>query len=102
MNRRVASRKLARNCDVCHCGFEKGDVYYRDRRVFIEFGEVVAFERRLCPKCKYKEEDHGKRFEKFKSHCDHPITDVIWTPIYPGEAAMEPDHEECIICGQYL
>jgi hypothetical protein len=55
----------------------------------------------LCFKCEWKHKYHDERFEKRKLICDHPKTEEIWTYML-GEAVMEPDHEECIICQKRL
>lgn len=102
MKRKIASRKLKRECDLCTKSFKKGEVYYRDRNVFEFMGEVMAFEYRICPKCKYKEEDRNRRWEKHKEKCEHPIIDTIWTVIPGEDVVKEPDHDECMICGQWV
>lgn len=102
MKRKVASRKLKRKCFSCGCNFKKGDVYYIERIVYTDFGEIVgADEYTYCAKCKYKIEEHNRRFERFKPHCKHPIINEVWDYI-PGEAVMQPDHNECLICGAWL
>ncbi|EIJ79143.1 hypothetical protein PB1_16339 [Bacillus methanolicus PB1] len=103
MKRRVASRRLKRKCQTCGREFKKGDVYYKHREVIFDFdfAEIIAFEFIQCPKCKYKHDSHNDRFERFKSRCHHPITHEVWSYI-PGEAVMQPDHDECLICGKWV
>ncbi|MGG1480458.1 hypothetical protein ABE402_05910 [Bacillus smithii] len=102
MKRKVASRKLKRKCFSCGCNFKKGDVYYIDRKVFAYLDGVFAHEYTYCAKCKYKLEEHFRRFERFKPHCHHPIINTVWTPISGEEWRYEPDHDECLICGAWL
>jgi hypothetical protein len=106
MKRLIASRKLKRTCYSCDCGFKKGDVYYIKRFVYTDFEcheglDIIAYEYLVCPKCQYKQEHHKERLEQFKSKCHHPITDEKWSYI-PGEVVMQPDHDECLICGEWV
>ncbi|MFD2210701.1 hypothetical protein ACFSMW_13405 [Virgibacillus halophilus] len=102
MKREIASRKLKRKCGICSLGFKKGDVYYRQRKVYAANDEISAYEYTLCPRCKYKKSESLKRFIAFIEKCHHPITDEVWSTI-PGESAvMQPDHVECMICGEWL
>ncbi|WP_103110727.1 hypothetical protein [Brevibacillus reuszeri] len=101
MKRKVAIRRLKRICDNCFCSFQKGDVYYQKRTVVEEDGELFTFEKTRCARCKYKLEQRAARFEAFKMRCHHPIKEEIWSYI-PGEAVMQPDHEECRVCGQLV
>lgn len=101
MKRKIASRRLKRHCISCNKSFEKGDVYYLKRVVFEEFGEVIAYEYLVCPKCKYKKEKHKNRFMVFLSNgkCKHPVTEEIWRTIPGEDYVKEPSHTECSICG---
>lgn len=101
MKRKVASRKLKRECVRCGCNFKKGDVYYINRKVYADYDGVFADEYIYCAKCKYKIDDHNRRFERFKPHCKHPIIEEVWDYI-PGEAVKQPDHDECLICGKWV
>lgn len=102
MKRKIASRKLKRKCGCCNKGFKKGEVYYLHRKVVAIFGEVDAWEYLECPKCKYKNEEREKRFKEFRKTCKHPISDTVWSLIPGEDFAMEPDYEECLICGQVV
>lgn len=100
--RQTATRKLKRPCITCGQHFKKGDVYYRNRSVFDDYQRgVIATEYLQCAKCKFHEDDHDKRFEAFKLICTHPMFETIWEYIY-GEAVMEPDHTECVICRKWI
>jgi hypothetical protein len=106
MKIKIASRKLKRTCCSCCCSFKKGDTYYINRVVYADYEshkglDVITHEYLMCPKCKYKQEQHKTRFEQFKTKCHHPITDEKWSYI-PGEAVMQPDHDECLICGAWI
>lgn len=100
MKRKVALRKLKRTCYKCGCGFNKGEVYYKFRSVYAG-SKVSAYEWILCAKCKRKQEQHKKRFEIFKKNCHHPIKTLVWDYI-PGECVMQPDHNECLVCGEWV
>lgn len=102
MKRKVASRKLKRKCFSCGCNFKKGDVYYKYRDVYSGAIGVLAYEWLMCPKCKYKMDSHLSRLEQFKKNCHHPIVNTVWTPISGEEWRYEPDHDECLICGEWL
>jgi hypothetical protein len=103
VKRKIASRKLKRTCNECNRSFIKGDVYYIRRKVFDDYGGlgIIAFEFLECPKCRYKKVKHAERFEKFKPNCHHPIFHEVWSYI-PGEYVMQPDHDECDVCGEWL
>jgi len=106
VKRKIASRKLKKTCANCNCSFTKGNVYYVKRKVFVIGGtfnksELFAYEVVICPKCKYKSKRHVERFESFKGKCHHPIVEEVWSTI-PGEIIMQPDHDECVICGKWL
>ena len=103
----IVKRRLKHKCDYCNKSFKKGDVYYKERQVFTDFIDgkvnVTAYSNFKCPKCKYKDEDHMKRFNKFKTKCNHPeeFIDTIWGYI-PGECVKEPQCEHCKLCGKIL
>lgn len=99
MKKSIAKRRLTRKCDYCNKTTFKGEVYYKDRTVIVEWGEIFAYTIYTCPKCKYKRKQSKLRFEKFKGKCEHPeeFTEEIWTYI-PGEAVKEPSHRECRLC----
>ena len=102
MKRLIAKRRLKRCCQECGKSFKKGDVYYKVRKVFVD--EIVcAFEFLICPKCKYKMEQHNKRYKKFQKHCEHPqeFIDTQWCYI-PGECVKEPNYDYCRLCGKIL
>lgn len=103
MKRKVATRKLRRCCRTCGKGFKKGEVYYIHRKVFEYFYEIFAIENLICPKCKYREEKQKERYEQFKGKCEHPekFIEEIWDYI-PGEAVMQPDHDVCRLCGEWV
>ena len=104
LKRKVASRKLKRTCIGCNKSFVKGDVHYVERKVFAEFGEIIAVEYVYCAKCKYHDENHVRRFKEFKKSgsCRHPVRDLVWQIIFGEDYAMEPSHEECLICGEVV
>ena len=102
MKRLIAKRRLKRRCQECGKSFKKGDVYYKVRKVFADV-TICAFEFLICPKCKYKSEQHNKRYKKFQKQCEHPqeFIDTQWCYI-PGESVMEPDYDYCRLCGKIL
>jgi phage FluMu protein Com len=67
--------------------------------VLEECGKIYAYEVLVCPKCKYRNEAKRERFGRFKKQCKHKETYTIYRYI-PGECVMEPDYEQCMICGQ--
>jgi hypothetical protein len=103
----IASRKLKRRCIVCDAGFEKGNVYYTKRVVYEDCSwtpkYLVAYEMLICPRCKYKEEQHSKRFKHFQEVCTHPdkFVETAWSYI-PGECVKEPDFDFCRLCVKKL
>lgn len=103
MKRLVAKRRLKHGCDQCRKPILKGHVYYRDRSVFVDEGKIFASSITYCSKCRYENEQHKPRYEKFKEKCKHPkeFINEIWTYI-PGEAVKEPSHCECMLCESYL
>lgn len=100
MKRLIAKRKLKSKCIDCNCSFEKGNVYYKTREVFEEYGKIYVNEYITCPKCKYKNEQHKKRYEKFKEKCTHP--DWAIDTKYTVERCPSPDYDYCRLCGKTL
>jgi hypothetical protein len=102
LKRLIASRKLRRRCIACNAEFKKGDVCYRERKVYTDWG-VIAFEALICPKCKHKQAQHNTRFEEFQSKCTHPdrFVETKWSYI-PGECIKEPDYDYCRLCNKTL
>ena len=101
MKRLVAKRKLKRICDLCKRGINKGEVYYKERKVFSCEDLLTAYNFYMCPKCKYNQDKHNIRFEKFKKMCIHSKTDIQWGYIQ-GESVKEPKYEFCLLCGKIL
>jgi len=101
MKRLIASRKLKKTCFKCDKSFKKGDVYYIDRRIVYDEDDVCAYEDLICPKCKYKAEQHNMRIAQFKLHCKHPreFTEMVYEYI-PGECVKAPAYEYCRLCEQ--
>lgn len=101
MKRKVAKRKLNRTCCQCGKGFCKGEVYYVKRTVFEDWGEILASEYTLCPRCKYKNQRRHERWCDFvdKGKCHHPIVEEVWRTMDGEPHLMEPSHDECKICG---
>lgn len=102
MKKLIAKRRLKYGCDQCHKPILKGDTYFKKR--IIRPGEIViAYDMNYCPKCKYKNEQHEKRFEEFKKRCEHPkkFIETEWDYI-PGECVKEPQYDYCRLCGEIL
>jgi len=95
--RKIASRKLNRKCDCCDKTFLKGNIYYDNRQVFTDEDKVFGHTYRLCPKCKYKEEQLAERIKR----CPHPkhLIKTEWDYIY-GECVKEPQYDYCGVCGE--
>ena len=104
MRKKVASRKLQRRCIECSSPLNKGNVYYIQRNVYNFFGEVVASEYLLCPKCKYKAEQSSRRYKEMISEkrCKHPIGEIVWQTIAGEDYVKEPSHEECLVCREII
>lgn len=101
MKRKIAKKKLQRKCITCGTSFKKDNVYYVERIVYTEYGGVSAYEYIQCPKCVYKDKEHKRRFDKFKPNCKHKLTYEVWSYIL-GECVKQPDHKECLICGEWI
>ncbi|MHA1303788.1 MAG: hypothetical protein ACTSPI_08810 [Candidatus Heimdallarchaeaceae archaeon] len=54
----------------------------------------------MCPKCKYKQEQHDKRFNTFKERCTHP--EEFRDTIYTIERCPSPDYDYCRLCEKIL
>lgn len=102
LKRLIAKRTLQRQCAHCRKSFRKGEVYYKKRTVFFDNdGTMFSNEWLICSKCKYKIEEHFKRFEGFKTRCIHPGWAIETEYSYmPGECVQEPDYDYCRLCGQ--
>ena len=88
MKRLIASRKLKRTCTCCNRSFRRGEVYYKQRHVWEEDGEIYASEYLICPRCKYEIEQSTKRFEDYKLLCTHPDWAIETKYRYiPGECS---------------
>ena len=102
MKRLVAKRNLKRKCAVCNRAIYKGNVYYKIRNLFIE-DKIYTTEYILCPKCKRKEDESRRRFEKFKKNCKHPAWAIrIHYDYIPGEYVKEPQYLYCSLCGKII
>ena len=103
MKRLIAKRRLKHGCGQCKNSILKGNIYYKERVVFVEKSGVFGYTNTYCPKCKYRNEQHNLRYESFKDKCTHPeaFIEEIWTYI-PGEAVKEPSHCVCRLCGSIL
>lgn len=104
MKRKIASRKLKRNCISCNNSFIKGNVYYIKRTFLKEYGEIFAYEFIVCPRCKYETERSSIRKKDFieSGKCLHPIVDEIWRTMDGEDYVKEPSHTECLICKEHI
>lgn len=101
VTRKIASRRLKRKCIHCDKGFKKGEVYYLHREVVSLEKGIWAYECLICAKCMYKEQRHVERLKVFQKKCEHPYKFRNTTYSYiPGEAVMQPDYDECMLCLQ--
>lgn len=108
MKRKIAGRKLKKRCEWCGRGFEKGDVFYHERKVWHFYdGEnenILAVNKTKCPKCHYQDHESLERYMRFQQTCQHEKRELIhevWDYI-PGEAVMEPQFDVCHLCGNIL
>lgn len=108
MKRLIAKRRLQRKCAYCNGSFKRGEVYYKEREVSVEFSiedgeQVHAFEWLTCPKCKYQMGRSNARLKRFKKACAHPswAIETIYRYI-PGEAVKEPSHSICRLCHEIV
>nr|WP_025775445.1 hypothetical protein [Clostridium botulinum] len=95
----IAKKKLKNICQYCGRSFNKGDLYYKERIVVEcwDSGHIYGYNNYICSKCKYKEEQHIKRFEQFQKNCNHPDDFITtqydyWQPLY----------DYCRLCGKTL
>ena len=110
MDRKIVKRiPKSRKEHICiECGnvMIKGTVYYRIKQIYHVYNcepSFGSFEIKQCPKCKYKERRHYERYADFTERCEHPkkFIDTVYDYI-PGEAAMEPQYDQCLLCGKVL
>lgn len=97
MKKLVSNKKHKKHCCRCGCNFKKGDIYYIDR-IYLGYG--YRYTQKYCAKCKYKEEQHRIRLERYKKVCKHPIAKTKYHMYEPG--MYEPDYDYCLICGEIL
>jgi hypothetical protein len=105
MKKLIAKRRLKRTCEYCGRNFKKGAVYYLERHVCADpdDGYVNAYEFVTCPRCKYRHDRQRERFEAFTEKCSHPdkFIETIYDYI-PGECVMEPQFDQCRLCGKIV
>lgn len=102
MRKLIASRNLKRHCEFCNKEFIKGQVYYK-KRIILSEDRIYSYESLICPKCKFKMEQHFKRFQAFKEKCVHPKEFIATEYSYiQGEAVKEPSYNYCQLCGKVL
>lgn len=105
--RKVASRKLIRECVCCEGTIYKGDVYYRHRNVYVEYDEfegkdkVFAGEWLECEGCVIENEQIAEKKRQLRESgtCDHEFTEMHYRLMDGEYYAKEPDYEECLVCG---
>ncbi len=101
MKKKIAYRKLRTKCIYCDKGFNKGEVYYSKREVTVEDGKVIAYEYKVCPRCKYTREQREIRFNEFKKRCKHPEEFQVDNYGYiPGECIKQIEYSNCMLCGK--
>jgi len=105
----IAKRKLHCKCDYCNKTINKGEVYYKERIIKTYFdyennkSKIYGYNLYECPKCKYKGEQHFKRYLKFQKKCTHPEKFIETEYDYiPGECVKEPKYDYCRLCGKIL
>ena len=103
MKRLIAKRKHSNDCIYCNRAIEKGNVYYFERKVVAEDGKVYSYQYKTCAKCKYKQDQHNKRYERYTETCNHPrkFIETVWSYI-PGECVKQPDYDICRLCGSIV
>ena len=110
MDRKIVKRiPKSRKDHICiECGkvIPKGTVYYHIKQIYRDHDyepSFGSFEIKQCPKCKYKERRHYERYADFAKRCEHPreFIDTVYDYIF-GEAVMEPQYDQCLLCGKVL
>lgn len=104
MKRKVAPRRLKLTCNECDCTIKKGDVYYRERIVYVDYEDVevkvYGYTFNHCARCIYMMKKREERFKRFveSGTCTHPITDWSYSLMYGEDYVYEPNYEECLVC----
>lgn len=103
MKRLIAKRRLARKCIFCNSPILKGSVYYKERTVFHDDYDLIAYDTIQCCRCKYEQEEHERRYKLFQESCEHKEEFIVlqWDYI-PGEAVMHPDYYQCTLCKKII
>lgn len=97
--KKIPKSMIPHVCDYCGKSIPKGTVYYREKHLFKDGGEFLgSYTVKVCSKCLFKRNQRIGRFKRFKSTCKHKIKDTVYGYI-PGECVMEPQYDECLICG---
>lgn len=97
--KKILRSKRPHTCDYCGKTIPKGTVYYREKHIIKDEDMIFyTYVTKTCPKCVFKSKQGGERFKRFKPTCEHKITDTVYGYI-PGECVMEPQYDECRICG---
>ena len=110
--KKIIKQKLVKvrkdhQCIECNKIIRKKGMAYRDKHTIIfDDGDKITCDSIImytCIRCNYKITQKANRFNEFKKVCSHPekFIDTIYDYI-PGEAVKQPDHCECLLCGQTI
>lgn len=106
MKRYVAKYKSTKRCICCNKLISRGEVYYRERKVFEDIfdNKLHAWNYYCCARCNYETERQKERFENFikSDKCKHPRIDTVWGLISGEDYVQEPKYDQCEICRKIM
>ena len=70
---------------------------YCGKRLLTKKGAKIHEERY----CRHEDSPHEQAEKRKREECTHENTHEVWSYM-AGEAVMEPDHLECLDCGEWL
>lgn len=106
MKRLVAKYKSTKRCICCNKPISRGEVYYRERKVFEDIfdDKFHAVEYYCCARCNYETKHKKERLEKYLASgtCKHPRVDTMYGLIAGEDYVQEPKYDYCEICRKII